>query len=417
MPSPISYINPFSKQHNAIYQFKSLSKGDKVKTAIATVIAGLFSFGLAAAPVFRLLVGRFKKLEMGTLPKEPAEVHSKALTVIAISTAKKGDEAVSQVKPNEAKKAASAIVNKAAPSKTSPTNTVPIPTIEEEALKKEEEALKKAEAKRKDNEDAFRKFQEEFLKGKAPEKKNVIPEDVFDAYESEYSYGEISDDEEDEGEIIDDSYGEIPDEEEVEAKASYSTSLRTINSLKILNQTLADEGKTCGKAIDNGDCFFDSFAQSLNRLNGTSYTIKDLRKEFSDYVNDPANKNEIIGLISSDTPTIKDQSESAEEFKERIDSEFETTYKELKENSIYTFDESSEARWGNVTLEGAILCKLHNVQMRILEVGVIDDSKGKSKDINNYWKLDGVKFKKTDAIGTIEIASYPGHFMPIIPKG
>lgn len=46
----------------------------------------------------------------------------------------------------------------------------------------------------------------------------------------------------------------------------------------------SQNGTTLGKAVDNGDCFFDSLAQAINRINSTdANSVKNLRCLYHDF--------------------------------------------------------------------------------------------------------------------------------------
>ncbi len=60
----VSLFNPFSSKFHALDNFKSLSLGQKIITVIATLAISTFTLMIGTAPTFRLLVGRFRKVDL-----------------------------------------------------------------------------------------------------------------------------------------------------------------------------------------------------------------------------------------------------------------------------------------------------------------------------------------------------------------
>lgn len=182
---------------------------------------------------------------------------------------------------------------------------------------------------------------------------------------------------------------------------------RTINCLKKLEATLQSLGKTYGNAIDNGDCFFDAFAKSLALVLNLQVTIKELRQIVSDYVNQldqgPEEKNWIKKMNGKEYAEI----DAYEIYKKRLD---------------YTFEEALQKKWhlpswANQRREGVILCRHYKVNLKIYEVGCLDDHPSKMKDVNNFWTSDPEIFPKNETYEhTIEMGLYPGHFLPVFDK-
>jgi hypothetical protein len=64
--------------------------------------------------------------------------------------------------------------------------------------------------------------------------------------------------------------------------------------LERLKGDLAAINKEYGTAIDDGDCFFDAFAQALNKKLNGNLTLTDLRRKVSEYVNTLPSQNNWI---------------------------------------------------------------------------------------------------------------------------
>ncbi len=183
-------------------------------------------------------------------------------------------------------------------------------------------------------------------------------------------------------------------------------SKRTLNCLKLLEKILTPSGKVCGQAIDNGDCFFDAFAQLLSLHLKRKVTIKELRQIVSDYVHKldqgPEEDNWIKKMIQ----------------KEYIKMD---TYESYKEYIGYTCEEALQKKWvpiwGQQGREGVILCRHFKVNLIIHEVGCNDDAAAQVDDMNNYWESDPAIYPRNETYtDKIEIGLYPGHFVPIFNK-
>lgn len=184
-------------------------------------------------------------------------------------------------------------------------------------------------------------------------------------------------------------------------------SRRTLNCLKKLESVLAPLGKTYKSAVDNGDCFFDSFAQGLSVILKRKVTVKELRQKVSDYIiqldRGPVDKNWVKDFFKKEFCAVDN---------------YETYIKRIGYTHQETLDNDWPAPiWGELRREGVILCRLYKVNLKVYEVGYTDEDINKMNDLDNYWDSDPSLYPKNEKYDqTIEMALYPGHFMPIFDK-
>jgi hypothetical protein len=181
-------------------------------------------------------------------------------------------------------------------------------------------------------------------------------------------------------------------------------SYRTFRCLQILEKHLDSLGKVFGTAIDNGDCFWDAFAQRLSIILNKPVTVKELRQQVSDEVHrldkGPEEKNWVKKLMTSD---IMD------------------TYQQYLEQVAITCDEIMSQGlkfypvWGQEKRDGLILCHLYKVNLRVYGVACADEIDKLEDD--ECFCLYSEDFPDTLPYKhTVEIALYPGHFIPVHDK-
>lgn len=229
-----------------------------------------------------------------------------------------------------------------------------------------------------------------------------IEEDDFDS-EDQISVGE--------DEITSD--GESSDEEDVTPKKSDAPkqkyfiegkeySLRSFKCIEKLKAELKSLGKITGSAIDNGDCFWESFAQGLSRLLGREVTIKELReivsKEVKRLNQGPENENWVKRMIDKEVRPA----ESYEEYLVRVALDCHEAL-EMGFTPV----------WGQEARDGVILCRHFQVKLEAHSSGCYDDHPSKMEDKDNFFIGSqnypyGEKYSRK-----IEIAIYPGHFVPV----
>ena len=152
-----------------------------------------------------------------------------------------------------------------------------------------------------------------------------------------------------------------------------------------------------GTAINDGGCFFDSFAQLLNTHNDTEeYTEKSLRLACCDYVskNSPA----AILLINADKQT----SISLANYDEKMSK---------------TGEEIDIPQWGRTHIEGIMLCRQLGLdKFYVYEIG-------RDLDGAEFDSLCQVTKEKVINIGFLDLdLNAPTlivkdlHFVPILPR-
>jgi hypothetical protein len=183
-----------------------------------------------------------------------------------------------------------------------------------------------------------------------------------------------------------------------------------------LSQLVVSENKILGQAVDNGDCFFDAFRQQLKRLLGIDTTVKELRAEISAYAHDlrhkPDNWIKDYIVLSRENQNIDEREKllAYEEYLEGVHRDVSMAEKLMGKLPI----------WGDKKLDGRILCELYNVNLRVLEVGYLEEED--PSDPNTYWDLEKEEqlvYSKPECTHTIELAVAPdfsGHYVPIFPK-
>ncbi|MBS4170263.1 Uncharacterized protein NEOC95_000984 [Neochlamydia sp. AcF95] len=228
-----------------------------------------------------------------------------------------------------------------------------------------------------------------------------LEESLFHSDDGDFYYD--SDLESDEDEI---DYEEIDQKEEdrdlkslcISSNAPSAKPKRSVKDrcLERLKGDLAAIDKDYGTAIDNGDCFFDAFAQALNKKLNKSLTLTDLRRKVSEYVN----------ALPSQNNWIKD---SLKEEYGNIDS-YESYIKGIKHNSSEAEKNGGYPIWGKPEIDGIILCQLYHVNLKVYEVG--DGGDG----MDGLWVAELEYPLNTPYDTTVELALYPGHFLPVYDK-
>lgn len=153
-----------------------------------------------------------------------------------------------------------------------------------------------------------------------------------------------------------------------------------------LIEGLEKEKRQKGKALDDGDCLYDAFAQGLARL-GIHKTVKELRQSIHNYVfklDQGSDKNNWVKSSCS-----KD------------------AYNELLEKILITAKEGTP-RWGDSLIDGPILCELYKVQLRIWQ--------SQYNEFNTI-SLSSIDLGDENYKQVIEICNAQGslHFDPVFP--
>jgi hypothetical protein len=173
--------------------------------------------------------------------------------------------------------------------------------------------------------------------------------------------------------------------------------LKSVSDTHIRKMLKLPDEYTIGEAIDNGGCFFDSFAQLLNAYNNTEeYTEKSLRLACCDYVS--KNSSAAISLINAD----KNSNISLANYDEEMDK---------------TGEEIEVPQWGRTDVEGIMLCRQLDLdKFYVYEIG-------KDLDGHEFYSLCEVTKEKVINIGLSDLdLNKPTlivkdlHFVPILPK-
>lgn len=171
---------------------------------------------------------------------------------------------------------------------------------------------------------------------------------------------------------------------------------RTVKCLDKLQEVLSTTSRYYGQAIDNGDCFFDAFAQSLNQVQSKNLTVKDLRLAVKEYLENLKDTKWIEELLNVSSAKPK------------------CSYEDFKDKVGYAGDQIDYALWGEERIEGVILCRLYNVNLKVYEVGVYSEEASEIEKNENYWIGEDNVYPINEKYEQIvEIALYPHHFIPV----
>lgn len=155
--------------------------------------------------------------------------------------------------------------------------------------------------------------------------------------------------------------------------------------------------KSLSSTIDNGDCFFDAFAQGLSKILKCKISHQELREIVSRYAQATVWPRDFFGKgITSGT--------SYQHWKNNIKKDFSGGY--------------SDALWGDPKLDGKILSMHFNVRMRLISEayysdaseGLWDETNRDFDDMTFTWKAEGQPEPKD----TVILANYPGHYLVVL---
>lgn len=181
-------------------------------------------------------------------------------------------------------------------------------------------------------------------------------------------------------------------------------SLRTLKCLRRLEIELEQLGKVYGTAIDNGDCFWDAFAQGLSYILGKKVTIKELREKVSEEIQRfdkcPDEENWVKKMM------VHDPMDTYEGYRDQV----MLTCGEILEKGM------GAPVWGQEKRDGVILCHLFKVNLKVFSVGCIDEHPSKMEDHDNFYTSEDDYPKDQPYSRTVEISLYPDHFLPVRNK-
>ena len=217
--------------------------------------------------------------------------------------------------------------------------------------------------------------------------------------------------------------GRLPKKNPV--KAADNISLKTKLCKEKLATILKRSNEKFGVAVDDGDCFYDAFRQGLKKV---SHTVQELRTLVHERVQaihkEHGIQNWIFAALKNDAGTQQED------------------YDELLQTVAKPKQEVGVPLWGRPHIEGKILADHFKVIIKVCEVnavdttlplrqvaGVVDRDTGMTYDL--VQKVEGGKRVRAIKIcevawteiypearpitGTVKIACYPGHFVPVLP--
>lgn len=399
MPSISSYFSPCSTEFHAGKDFKNLSCGQRFGVGILTALAAICSLGILATPIFRLLVGRFTKLNADKLPPAANKTNHVAQQQLpsAVSTVIPTPSAPSIVPqtPSPMPTQYTKPMPPPAPAeKTSPSSIIPpnIPMNSDLQLNLYPDQITIPPDISKHSQLTKLNLKNANPVSVSPPTPHAKPT-VRELYRRSLGY----------------------------APPPPTGALKKTTQAKraFVNLKLQALDKVRGEAIDNGDCFFHAFAQTLNvirvKRGEKPVTVPQLRQQVAKYVEKETPENKWVMDLCNTNTTIAPEG-------------FERYKKEIQ--NLATLDNTP--LWGHPLRDGRILCELYNVNLRTYSADLSDiDSDKATRLLKNPSELrklaesdegwmfgadanDCVTIKT--ATETIEIATYPGHFMPVFNR-
>lgn len=171
------------------------------------------------------------------------------------------------------------------------------------------------------------------------------------------------------------------------------------------------------RTVDNGDCFYDAFAQGYNSMfnrngddnNDQIQTIKSLRQIISDFAHDSGNEKQLIN------------------FKRILGKTYNEWYNYVHEDYETARKNNRNPIWGKLEVDGKILATYFNVNIRILsetflyesnmeaeDQGFIDLNDQENRVIGDTMVRSEVNINNKITNKTILIGNIPGHFFAIL---
>jgi hypothetical protein len=215
----------------------------------------------------------------------------------------------------------------------------------------------------------------------------------------------------------------------INPKPVKNISKKTQLCLSALEKYAQEHAKVPGSAVDNGDCFYDAVRQSIERTLKKQVTIQELRTLVHRYV-EALHKENPHNWISQHLG--------------------EDDYEELRDTVQFPHIRDTIPLWGRPDVEGKILANHFGLELHVLEINVLDDIIQKrdmqvqikdgitvfyDKSTNTQYdhaesRTDGtkrmikvctpawqiIKPEKATTTKKLEIAGYPGHFVPLFTK-
>lgn len=166
-------------------------------------------------------------------------------------------------------------------------------------------------------------------------------------------------------------------------------------------------GLTLAKTIDNGDCFYDAVAQSLNELFAGQplFSVLSLRKLSSDFVNNPANEND---PVMQRIKKVLKKPQDLQEYKNYV-----------HEDASLAASNDRYPVWGNSQVDGHIYMKVLGVNIRELSEGFLDEgAKGAALQDPDNRIFGDILHRDPSFTPTFRptaiIANIPGHYFAVL---
>ena len=173
-------------------------------------------------------------------------------------------------------------------------------------------------------------------------------------------------------------------------------------------------GFQLGAAVGQGDCFFDSLAQGLNKLVGKKeFSAKSLRLLCDEYIKNSLNADWVKTAITNNGGNY-------EQYLARI----QFTADEIEKMKQLGGLDLGQAEWGNPHIEGHIICQVlqtnHNlnINLHIVEVyeQAIEGVEIFEQQVNalNAKSIDSLTAEGYEATNVVHLVNYKNHFVPLL---
>lgn len=177
-------------------------------------------------------------------------------------------------------------------------------------------------------------------------------------------------------------------------------SKRTIACLDRLDDKLKTKHLKRGAAVDNGDCFYDAFAQALKKEIKLDVSSQRLRQ-----------------IVAAEAKYFATHCSGDNWIKAKLKGDAHCTFDQFTANVGRSFsDKDPQASiWGRPDIDGEILCTYFKVNMQVHGVGVYEDEPEKMSDPNNFYEDNTGSYSRKIYQHAIHIGAIPGHYVPVFP--
>lgn len=150
--------------------------------------------------------------------------------------------------------------------------------------------------------------------------------------------------------------------------------IRVEKFLKLIEKKLSDT-QYLGKAIDNGDCFYDALSQTLKHI-GIDVPPKQMRLDIAKALENSNTATMIEKNISNNFLGI----DSFDNYKKYV----RYTHEELANLKKMDSKAPDAPYWGSADREGVILCELYKFKIRVLSAGFLESIISNDKKYTTY---------------------------------